>query len=104
MEITLIFCLCFYLLCRRGNNHFDVYFRRNGPYFFLSKDGIDAVREERNGRKGVYFPARVGIFPFDKYYDSSTFPYLYLDLASKQLCFPPRKSINRRNENKIMII
>ena len=26
MQITLIFCLCFYLLCRRGNNHFDVHF------------------------------------------------------------------------------
>ena len=56
MEISLIFCLCFYLLCRRGNNHFDVHFRQIGTYFFLSKDGKDAVREGRNGRKGVYFP------------------------------------------------
>ena len=56
MEITLIFCLCLYLLRRRGNNHFDVYFRQIGPYFFLSKDGKDAVREARNGWKGVYFP------------------------------------------------
>ena len=29
----------------------------------------------------------------------STFPYLYLDLAGKQLCFPPEKGINRRNES-----
>ena len=29
----------------------------------------------------------------------STFPYLYLDLAGEQLCFPPRKAINRRNES-----
>ena len=38
----------FFLLCRRGNNHFDVHFGRIGPYFFLSKDGKDAVREGRN--------------------------------------------------------
>ena len=47
MEIPLIVCLCSYLLCWRGNNHFDVHFRRTGPYFFLSKDGKDAVREGR---------------------------------------------------------
>ena len=63
MEITLIFCLCFYLLCRRGNNHSDVHFRRIGPYFFLSKDGTDAVREGRKGRKGVYFPPESASFP-----------------------------------------
>ena len=69
MEITLIFCLCLYLLCRRGNNHFDVHFRRIGPYFFLSKDGKDAVREGGNGRKGVYFPPESASFLFDKQYD-----------------------------------
>ena len=63
MEISLIFCLCFYLLCRRGYNHFDVHFRRIGPYFFLSKDGKDAVREGRNERKGVYFPPESASFP-----------------------------------------
>ena len=62
MEMTLIFRLCFYLLCRRRNNHFDVHFRRIGPYFFLSKDGKDAVREGRNGRKGVYFPPESASF------------------------------------------
>ena len=39
-----------------GNNHFDVHFRRIGPYSFLSKDGKDAAREGRNGWKDVYFP------------------------------------------------
>ena len=66
MEIPLIFCLCFYLLRRRGNNHFDVHFRRIGPYFFLSKDGKDAVREGRNGRKGVHLPPESASFLFDK--------------------------------------
>ena len=37
---------------------------RSDPYFFPSKDGKDAVREKRNGQKGVHFPARVGIFSF----------------------------------------
>ena len=62
MEIPLIFCLCFYLLCRRGNNHFDVHFRRIRPYVFLSQDGTDAVREGRKGRKGVYFPPESASF------------------------------------------
>ena len=34
MEISLILCLCFYVFCRRGNNHFDVHFRRMGPVLF----------------------------------------------------------------------
>ena len=56
MEIYLIFCLCYYLLCRRVNNHFDVLFRRIGPILFPSKDGEDVVPEGKNGRKGVSFP------------------------------------------------
>ena len=63
MEISLIFCLRFYLLCRRGYNHFDVHFRRIGPYIFLSKDGEDAVREGRNERKDVYVPPESAFFP-----------------------------------------
>ena len=63
MEISSIFCLCFLFLCRRGSNHFDVHFRRIGPYFLLSKDGKNAVRERRNGRKGVYFPPELASFP-----------------------------------------
>ena len=63
MEISLIFFLCSYLRCWRGDNHFDVLFRRIGPYFFLSKDGKDAVREGGNGRQGVYFPPESASFP-----------------------------------------
>ena len=55
-------CLCYYLLCRRENKHFDVHIRRIGPYFFLLKDGKDAVREGRNGWKGVYFPPESASF------------------------------------------
>ena len=63
METPLIFDLCHYLWFRRGNNHFDVHFRRIGPYSFLSKDGKDAAREGRNGWKGVYFPPELASFP-----------------------------------------
>ena len=45
MEVPLIICLGFYLLCRRGNKHFDVHFRRIGPYPLLSKE----MREEMDG-------------------------------------------------------
>ena len=33
------------------------------PYFFPSKDGKDAVREGRNGRRSVYFPLKLAYFP-----------------------------------------
>ena len=65
----------FYLLCRRGNNHFDVHFRRIGPYFFLSKDGKDAVREGRNGRKDAYFPPESAYFSLINIMIKVLFPY-----------------------------
>ena len=55
MENFFDLLLCYYLMCQGGNNHFDVHFRRIRPVFFPSKGGIDAVREGRNGRRGVYF-------------------------------------------------
>ena len=60
-----------------------------------------ASYEGRDGWKACLFPARAGIFIFDVILLDSTFPYLYLDLACKQLCFPPGKGINRRNESTI---
>ena len=48
---------------RRGNNLFDVHFRRTGPVLSPSKDGKGAVREGRNGRKGVFFPPESASFP-----------------------------------------
>ena len=47
----------------------------------------------------LLIPARVGTPTFDVIPFDSTFPYLYLDLACKQVCFPPGKGINRRNES-----
>ena len=50
MEISFIFCLCYYLLCRRGNNHFDVRFRRIGPVVFCRKmEKTRSVKEEMDG-------------------------------------------------------
>ena len=66
---------------------------------FLSKDGKGASCDGREGWKGCLFPARVGTPTFAAILFNSTFPYLYFDLACKQLCFPPGKGINRRNES-----
>ena len=52
----LIFCLYQYVLCRRGNKHFDVQLWLIMPVHFLSKDGKDAAYEEKNWWKSVYFP------------------------------------------------
>ena len=59
--------LYYYLLCWRGK-HIDVHFRRIKPVLSLSKDGKDAIREGRNGRRGVYFPPKVAFF-LKKYYN-----------------------------------
>ena len=85
--------------CRRGNKHFDVHLRRIRTVHFLSKDGKRAFYDGRNGWKSRLIPARVGISNFDVILLDSTFPFLYLDLACEQLCFPPVKRINRRNES-----
>ena len=61
-EISLIFCLCQYILCRLRSNHFDVLFRRIGHVHFASKDGKDAVREGSIGRRIVYSPPELASF------------------------------------------
>ena len=72
-----------------------------GPSIFRRKiEKARPMREEMD-RKVVFFPASVGIFIFDAILLNSTVPYLYLDLAGKQFCFPPGKGKNRRNESTI---
>ena len=64
MENLFDLCFCCSSLCRCGNNHFDVHFRRIGPVLFPSKDGKDAVQEGKSGRKGVYFAPESAFLPF----------------------------------------
>ena len=68
---------------------------------FSVENGKGASYEGRDGWKGCLFPARVGFLTFDVILFDSTFPYLYFGLACKELCFPPEKGLNRRNENTI---
>ena len=68
-----------------------------GPSIFCRKmEKARPMREEMDG-KVVYFPPESALF--DAILFDSTFPYLCFDLACKQLCFPPGKNINRRNES-----
>ena len=61
-KTCLIFCLCFYLLCRRRNNHFNVSISDGlDPSFFPSNDRKDAVHGGKNGRRGAYFPPELSI-------------------------------------------
>ena len=76
------------LLCRRGNDHFDVSFWWIKLVPFPSKDGKDAVYEGRNGGRGVYFLPESAVF---LYFFKTVFPYLYPELECKQICFPPTK-------------
>ena len=62
MEIPLIFRLCFYLLCWRGNNHFDVISDGSERTIFCRKmERTRSVREEMDGR---VFISRQSRHPF----------------------------------------
>ena len=91
-----------FLVCEQnvgaGKKHFDFCLWRIMSVHFLSKDGKNASYEGRDGWK-FFFKARVSIPTFMLSFFNSTVPYLYHDLACKQLCFPPREVINGRNEN-----
>ena len=56
-----------------------------------------SMREEMDG-KVVYFPPESALLPLMLYFSTVLFLFV-LDLACKQLCFTPGKSINRRNES-----
>ena len=66
MEISLIFCLCCIYCVGAGITTLMSISDGSDRTFFLSKDGKDAVREGKNGRKGVYFPPESASFAFDK--------------------------------------
>ena len=71
-----------------------------GPSIFCRKmEKARPMREEMDG-KVVYFPPESAFLSFDAVPLVSTFPYLYLDLACKKLCFPPEKGIDRIKENE----
>ena len=69
-----------------------------GPYFFPSKKGKHAGR---NGLRGL-FCRHSRLFSFGSYCDESTCPFLHLELACKQLCFPPRKRKRKTNESAMI--
>ena len=48
-------------ICGRGNKPFDIHLWRISPVHFLSKDGIGASYEGKDGWKSCLFPAGVGI-------------------------------------------
>ena len=104
MELSLIICLCFYLLCRRRNNHFDVQFRRTGPYLFLSKYGKDAVRDGKNGRKGVYFSPESASFPLINNLIEVFFPICTMIWRVNNYVSRQGGGTNRRNESTIIIM
>ena len=72
------------------------------PYFCCQN--IEKTRSKKEEMDGEVFISRqIRHFSFYGQYDWSTFPYLYLDLLCKQLCFAPRKNMNRRNESTIVV-
>ena len=76
--------------CRRVNKHFDVHLRRiRYVHFSRIIENTRPMGEEVDGWI-VYSPPE-SAFPDWCTSNVSTFLYLYLNLACKQICFPPRK-------------
>ena len=73
-----------------GNKHFDVHFQQIRPVFFRWK--IKKTGSIKQEMKGKLFNSRqsryISLLIIMNKVIFSTF---YLDLACKQLCFPPRK-------------
>ena len=62
----------------------------DSTFFCRKMERTQSVRGEMDGKVFNSRQSRHSFF-FDKYYDQNTFPYLYLDLACKQLCFPAKE-------------
>ena len=66
-----------------------------------SKNGRKAADEGRNGWRGVYFqPDLAFLFVVNIVH----FPYLFFDLAPKQLCFGPGNGIIRISEKLLILL
>ena len=94
-------------MCRRGNEQFDrcpLYISNwLRPYAFrrmLEKMG--SMRKEMDG--GVFMSRQSRHFSFVTNMVKLLFPTLHLDLACKQVIFPPSKGTDKSNENTNIII
>ena len=70
-----------------------------GPSIFCQKMEKARPKMEDVDGKVVHFLPESAFLNFDVLMSNVIFPYLYFDLAGKQICFPQGKSINRRNQN-----
>ena len=69
-----------------------------GPSIFCRKmENAQPTREEMDWK--LFISSQSRHCHIDSVIYKSTFPYLYLDLACKKLCFPPGKGKDRRNES-----
>ena len=102
-KTSVIFCLYNYLLCRRGNNYFDVHVRRIGPVFCLSKGGKTlSEKEEMDGE--VFISRQSWHFPFINNMIKVLFPTFTVIWRVNNYVSRQGKCINTRNESTIIII
>ena len=64
LETSFIFCSCYYLLCRRGKNHFDFHIRRIGSVPSAVESWKRRGLCKKKWTEGCLFPAAVVIFSF----------------------------------------
>ena len=91
--------IAFILLSYVVNKHFVVHFRRNRPVHFLSEGRKYPGREEKRDEK-VFNSRHSRNFFFVNTLIKVLYPPLYLELARKQTCFPPRKTYKEEKRKK----
>ena len=101
-KIFLIFCFKYYLLCRRGNNHFDVHFWGITPVLFsVEMESTGCMK--KNGRKSVYLPPELAFCLINK-----TFRVLFPIRTSNwcvNICILRRaQGAKTKNESTVIII
>ena len=104
MKKCLTYCLYCYLLCRRGNKHFDVFFWRIRLVLFSSKDGKYAAYEGKNAWKGVYFPSELASCAFVVNMIKVLIPICTLTWRVNNYVCRQGKGINRRIESTISMM
>ena len=91
-------------MCRRGNKHFDVHFRRIRLVLFPSKNGKNAACERRKGWKRFYFLPESAFFVFIANMMKVIFPICTLTWRVNNYVSRQGKGIYRRNEIIIIVM
>ena len=93
----LFFCLCYYILCRHGNNHFDIHFWRITSPLVRKMEKTRSMKEEMDGE--VFYFRQSRYYSFRDIMIKVLFPFCTLNWRVNNYVSRYGKGINRRHES-----